>query len=236
MSEKIERFIKTDYRANAFDHMRRGKRVPAAILLKLLLHGLFVEPFLFLIRFFPGAVGIQLRVWLGKLTLGSLGRCSFIEFGAILEGARNIRISDYVLIDRHVELDARGGEITIGRRVHIGPGAQIAGLGGVFIADYAAIGRNAQILSHSEAAEGGKRMSGPMIPEEIKAMKTAAVRLEKDSFVGVGAVILPGITLGEGAVVAANSLVIADVKPWQIVMGVPARPVGQREPVSVPDI
>jgi acetyltransferase-like isoleucine patch superfamily enzyme len=119
--------------------------------------------------------------------------------------------------------------------VHIGPGAEIAGLGGVFIGDYAAVGSNAQVLSHSEALDGGKRLSGPMIPEEIKGMKTAPVRLEKDSFVGAGAVILPGITLGEGAVVAANSLVTADVKPWQVVMGVPARPVGRREPVQVPE-
>jgi serine acetyltransferase len=236
VSDRIKKVIQTDCRANAFDHMRRGRRIPPGIFLKVLLRGLFVEPFIYAIRFLPGPIGMQLRLWLGKLTLRHLGRCSFIEFGAILEGARNINISDYVLIDRFVDLDARGGEITIGRRVHIGPGAQIAGMGGVFIGDYAAVGSNAKILSHSEAIENGKRMSGPWIPEEIKGMKTAPVYLEKDSFVGAGAIILPGVSLGEGAVVAANSLVISNVQPWQIVMGVPARPVGRREPVNVPDI
>ena len=236
MSDKIKQVIQADCRANAFDHMRRGRSIPPDIFLKVLLHGLFIEPFIYVIRFLPGSVGIQLRIWLGKLTLRHLGHCSFIEFGAIIEGARNIHISDYVLIDRFVDLDARGGEITIGRRVHIGPGAQIAGMGGVFIGDYAAVGSNAKILSHSEVVENGKRMSGPMIPEEIKGMKTAPVRLEKDSFVGAGAIIVPGVSLGEGAVVAANSLVISDVQPWQIVMGVPARPVGKRERVSVPDM
>ena len=211
MSDKIKQVIQTDCRANAFDHMRRGQSIPPRIFLKVLLRGLFVDPLIYAIRFLPGSIGIQLRIWLGKLTLRHLGQCSFIEFGVIIEGASNIHISDYVLIDRFVDLDARGGEITVGRRVHIGPGAQIAGMGGVFIGDYAAVGSNAKILSHSEVVENGKRMSGPMIPEEIKGMKTAPVRLEKDSFVGAGAIIVPGVILGEGAVVAANSLVISNV-------------------------
>jgi len=236
MSEKIQHIISTDCRVKAFDCMRRGRRIPFGTFIQVLLYGLFVEPFLFCVRFFPGSIGVQLRIWLGQLTLRHLGKCSFIEFGAILDSPRNISIADYVLIDRHVELDARGGEIVIGRRVHIGVGAHVAGMGGVFVGDYAAIGRNAQVLSHSEVVDGGKRMSGPMIPEEFKGMKTAPVRLEKDSVVGAGAIILPGVTLGEGAIAASNSLVIANVKPGQIVMGVPARPVGVRGPVTVPDM
>ena len=235
MSEKIKRLIESDFRFKAFDCMRRGRRIPPGVFVKVALYGLFVEPVVYAIRFFPGSIGIQLRVWLARLTMRHIGRCSFIEFGALIQGAENIHLSDFVLIDRFVDLDARGGEIFVGKRVHIGPGAEIAGLGGVFIGDYAAVGSNAQVLSHSEAIDGGKRMSGPMIPEEIKGMKTAEVRLEKDSFVGAGSVILPGVTLGEGAVVAANSLVTGDVKPWQVVMGVPARVVGVREPVNVPE-
>ncbi len=236
MTEKIQQLIESDARVRAFDCVRRGKSIPAGTFLKVALHGLFVEPVLFFVRMFPGAVGVQLRVWLARLTLRRMGKSSFIELGATLSGAENISISDFVLVDRGVELDAQGGEIVIGRRVHIGPGAHIAGLGGVYVGDYAAIGRNAQVLSHSEVAEGGKRVSGPMIPEEFNGMKTASVRLEKDSLVGAGAVILPGVTLGEGAVVAPNSLVISSVKPWQVVMGVPARPVSTRAPVTVPDI
>jgi acetyltransferase-like isoleucine patch superfamily enzyme len=43
--------------------------------------------------------------------------------------------------------------------------------------------------------------------------------------------VLPGVTIGHGAVVGANSLVARDVPPWTIVLGVPAIPVGKREPV-----
>jgi maltose O-acetyltransferase len=42
------------------------------------------------------------------------------------------------------------------------------------------------------------------------------------------AVILPGVTIGEGAVVAAGAVVTRDVAPYQIVGGVPAKPIGER--------
>ena len=47
-------------------------------------------------------------------------------------------------------------------------------------------------------------------------------------FVGTRAVILPGVTLGRGSVVAAGAVVTADVAPLSVVAGIPARPVGMR--------
>lgn len=59
-------------------------------------------------------------------------------------------------------------------------------------------------------------------------------RVEKDvvigssTWLGRGAVILPGVTVGEGAIVAAGAVVSRDVAPWTIVAGVPAREIGKR--------
>lgn len=236
MNDPVRKVIESDFRARAFDYMRRGQRIPLPLLLKAGLHGLLVEPLKFAIRYMPGPVGLQLRIWQARLSMRKFGRNSLVDFGAIVEGPGNISVADFVWIDRHVELNALAGEIEIGRRVHIAPRVIVAGFGGVYIGDYVGIGANAHILSHSEVVDGGKRMSGPMIPEEFKGMKTAPVRLEKDSVIGTGAVVLPGVTIGEGAVVAPNSLVIRDVKPHMIVLGVPAKPVSRRPPVTVPDI
>lgn len=53
----------------------------------------------------------------------------------------------------------------------------------------------------------------------------APVTVEDDAWLGTGVVVLPGVTVGEGAVVGANSLVNRDVAPYTIVAGSPARPI-----------
>ena len=170
----------------------------------------------------------------GKLK--KMGRCVILDEGVRIEGEKNISISDFVWIDRNSRLFAEWGSISIGRRVHIAENVIISGGGHITIGDYVAVARGASIYSHSEAIVGGKRLSGPMIPEYQKGMKTAPIKIHKDALIGVNAVVLPGVTIGEGAIVGANSLVNKDVKDWDIVFGTPARPVAKRPKVNVEDI
>ncbi len=60
------------------------------------------------------------------------------------------------------------------------------------------------------------------------AQRGGTVQIHDYVFVGSRATILPGITVGEGAVVAAGAVVTRDVAPYTIVAGVPARPIGER--------
>lgn len=57
------------------------------------------------------------------------------------------------------------------------------------------------------------------------------VRIGDDAWIGTGAVIMPGVTVGEGAVVAANAVVTKDVPPYVVVGGVPAKEIKK---VTVP--
>jgi acetyltransferase-like isoleucine patch superfamily enzyme len=54
------------------------------------------------------------------------------------------------------------------------------------------------------------------------------VCIGEDAWIGANAVILPGVTIGKGAVVAAGAVVTADVEPFSVVGGVPARIIGTR--------
>jgi acetyltransferase-like isoleucine patch superfamily enzyme len=55
-------------------------------------------------------------------------------------------------------------------------------------------------------------------------VRHAPITIGQDAWLGTGVVVLPGITIGEGAIVGSNSVVTRDVEPYTIVSGLPARP------------
>lgn len=234
-SLEFKRWLQEDAEARAFAAMRDGKRLPLSLMLRLGLRSIFADPFLYVLREYPGAIGMKMREVYYRRKLKSMGRCVLLDEGVRIEGPENISISDYVWIDKNVRLLARWGSIHIGRRVHIAENVMISGGGHVTIGDYVGIARGASVYSHSEAVVGGKRMSGPMIPEHQKGMKIAPITISKDAVIGINAVVLPGVTIGEGAIVGANSLVNKDVGDWDIVFGTPARPLAKRPKVNVED-
>jgi len=85
----------------------------------------------------------------------------------------------------------------------------------VVIEEDATIAARTTILSHDESLAYTGRG-----PERV-----AETRVGRGAFVGVHCVILPGITVGERALVAAGSIVVRDVAPGSVVAGVPARPI-----------
>ena len=58
---------------------------------------------------------------------------------------------------------------------------------------------------------------------------SSAVRIEDYAWLCSHCIILPGVTIGKGAVVASGAVVTKDIEPWTVVGGVPAKPIGKRE-------
>jgi maltose O-acetyltransferase len=81
-------------------------------------------------------------------------------------------------------------------------------------------GPGAQILCADHHRDPARRRAG--------IEKALPVTIGRDVWVGSGAILLPGITVGDGAIVAAGAVVSRDVPPGATVAGVPARPVKPR--------
>jgi acetyltransferase-like isoleucine patch superfamily enzyme len=118
----------------------------------------------------------------------------------------------------------RGFRITIGKGCVINSGAVLDGRGATLrMGDFVDIAPFARIwtLDHD-----------PDAPDH--AARARPVSIGDYVWVSSGSTVLPGVTLGEGCVVAAGAVVTHDVLPWTIVAGVPARPIGQRQRNPVP--
>jgi acetyltransferase-like isoleucine patch superfamily enzyme len=107
--------------------------------------------------------------------------------------------------------------ISLGKDTIIGEGAVLDGR------DTLRIGNHVDFASEVMVYNAQHDVNDPA----FKASQ-APVVIEDYVFIGPRAIILPGVTIGKGAVVAAGAVVTKDVKPFEIVGGVPAKAIGER--------
>ncbi|MCX9011226.1 MAG: acyltransferase [Candidatus Methanoperedens sp.] len=112
--------------------------------------------------------------------------------------------------------------ITIGNEVVFANNCVIGGEGGLEIGNFVMVGNNATILSSNH---GYTDLNIPMLRQSLKI---APVKIMDDVWIGANAVIQPGVTIGQGAIVAANAVVVEDIEPYSIVGGVPAKLIKKR--------
>lgn len=133
-----------------------------------------------------------------------------------------VEVADACELNQGVELNPFGGLIRIARRVWLGPYVVIYGHGGVEIGEQTLVSMHCSILSSNH----GVPPFGKLIrdtPDELRPTK-----IGRDVWIGANAVILGGVTIGDGAVVAAGAVVNRDVEAGAVVAGVPARVVKRR--------
>jgi putative colanic acid biosynthesis acetyltransferase WcaF len=102
-------------------------------------------------------------------------------------------------------------------RACIGPGANVYNLGRVVLKSRSVVAQEVYLCG------GAHDFSDPRLP-----LVTGEIVVGADAFLGVRALILPGVVVGEGAVVGAGSVVTSDVPPWTICAGNPCRPIKPR--------
>ena len=118
---------------------------------------------------------------------------------------------------------APGRGLILGDDVDLALGVIITTRGGVEIGDRTLIGYRSQIISANHIIPTGHgRIFG-------SGHTNAKVTIGKDVWIGGNSIILPGVTIGDGAVVAGGSVVSKDVLPYTIVGGIPAKLIKERD-------
>ncbi len=122
-------------------------------------------------------------------------------FGEIGEGSR-------VMVPTTV---VRGQNVRIGKNVVVMNNSLFMSAGGITIEDDVLVAANSQIISNNHD------------PEEHQILTCKPVVLKRNCWIGAGATILPGVTVGENAIVGAGAVVTKDVEPNTVVGGIPAK-------------
>lgn len=157
----------------------------------------------------------------GRVDRAALRRCPesvVIEEGALIFHPENVSLDEDVYVGHYAILKGYfKNELVVGRGTWIGQGVFIHAAGGVRLGADVGIGPNVSILTstHAEVARELPIMRGDI--------ETAPVVVEDGSDVGVGAILLPGVTVGKGAQIGAGAVVTKDVAPYAVVAGNPAR-------------
>ncbi|NRP30877.1 putative acetyltransferase [Aliiroseovarius sp. xm-v-209] len=115
-----------------------------------------------------------------------------------------------------------GRNLSLGDDVDLAKGVLLTTGGGISIGDRTLVGYGTSILSanHKIPIKGGRIFES--------GHEKAAVIIANDVWIGANCTILPGVSIGEGAVVAAGSVVTKSVPPFTVVGGVPARVIKER--------
>lgn len=143
------------------------------------------------------------------------------------------RQPDLVALGNHCSVDefvVCTTALEAGNHVHISPHVSIIGgrKGLLRMGSFTNLAAGCRVICASDGFKG-YGLIGCMIPQEF-ADETilAPVTIEDMANVGTGAILFPGVTLGQGCVVGAGCVVRRSVAPWAIVVGNPARVIGER--------
>jgi acetyltransferase-like isoleucine patch superfamily enzyme len=198
--------------------------------------------FIFFIR------GCWHRIFIGKTSgLVLVGKNASIRYAHCLEAGRDLIIEDYaevnclahkkIILGNRVSIgkyaiirpsNSYGGEIGEGLRVgdhsNIGPYCYIGCSG------YIEIGNNVMMSPRVSLYAENHVFDDTSVPMKEQGVRRSFIRIEDDCWIAANSIILAGVTIGKGSVVAAGSIVTHDVPPYSVVAGNPARLIKQRMP------
>jgi len=170
----------------------------------------------------------KVRLYWIKNSLESCGHKCFIFWSASFVCPSRIKIGNNVVLRERAWLTAvkdKGsvGYISLGSECHVGKDVIISS------AYKVTIGKGVTFGGRSMVMDNNHRFDDPYVSVMDQGLSGSSVVIEDYVWVGGHAIVLPGVRIGQGAIVAAGAIVTKDVPAYSIVGGVPAKVIGQRK-------
>lgn len=159
--------------------------------------------------------------------LKSCGEDVFISANVEIRRPHLVTVGSHVAIDSGVYLTTAA---QIGSYTHLSPYLTIIGGANstLVVEDFVTIAAGSRLICGSDRFMGDG-FTSVTVPEEFRdTVDFGTIRCARFAGVGTNVVIMPNVTIAEGSVVGACSLVTKDTEPWTVYVGVPARPVKVR--------
>jgi len=177
-----------------------------------------------------GVLDAAMRRILWLALTRSCGAGLRIEPGVGFKHPETFEIGDSVFIGSQAFIQGRfDGRCKIGDHVWIGPQSYFDARD-LVLGDHVGWGPGAKVLG---SAHTGMPVEVPIIETDLVIKP---VRVDDWADIGTGAVLLPGVTVGKGAIVGAGAVVTHDVPPFAKVAGVPAKVIGWRGDRAPPEL
>lgn len=139
-------------------------------------------------------------------------------------GLENIEFGKNIIIDDFVLIYAKG-RVKIGNCIHIGAFSSLMGGEELIMDDFSGLSHGCRVFTRSEDfTDYG--FGNPTISDKYRNIKSGPVHFGRFAVIGANSTICPGVKIGEGVAVAANSVVTRNLEPWGIYKD--CRKVGER--------
>ena len=163
----------------------------------------------------------------------------------LAQRSAGVRINRTCLIHPDARINARGGQLSIGARSAVAPGACIQGevtigedctiqaysvLVGVCDGGEITIGNGVRIAPHVMIFAANHIFADTDVPIYKQGVEKAPIVIEDDVWIAGKVMITAGVRIGRGSVIGAGTVVTEDIPAWSVAVGVPARVIKSRKP------